>query len=398
MEQTGRQLNDYSKAYTLQNLFPYSEDFDSWDKTLGGAGSAPTVTSNAAAGPTGAIDADRVQFTAGGVNGSDQSILKETLSLTTSLDHTTRWYFKSFDGSPQTLEFLRDDGIGRAFTLGSEWRQIDLTYAPVNASADWGLILRGSVGATADILIARAQLNEGSSAGVYVETNGAAIDIDNQGNNGGVIHSGGALSFNTNDYVAVGNIGSVQTYSLWVELDTTTEPIIELNASDSLSATTGTLALTGQTGTIYVNGVASSTITTAYSLVTVVLDAAVTADDVNIGDVGGSFSDMSVAEALFYSDDKTAAEVLANYNNPQAPIQDGLVVNYDFNELNGLTLFDKSGNGNNASIVGATWESGISVGYQPALGGFNVGTFEFLDSIVGDSTNLNGPHFRCGNP
>ena len=194
-KQTGRQLNDYSKAYTLQNLFPYSEDFDSWDKTLGGAGSAPTVTSNAAAGPTGAIDADRVQFTAGGVNGSDQSILKETLSLTTSLDHTTRWYFKSFDGSPQTLEFLRDDGIGRAFTLGSEWRQIDLTYAPVNASADWGLILRGSVGATADILIARAQLNEGSSAGVYVETNGAAIDIDNQGNNGGVIHSGGALSF-----------------------------------------------------------------------------------------------------------------------------------------------------------------------------------------------------------
>lgn len=196
-------------------------------------------------------------------------------------------------------------------------------------------------------------------------------DFSGAGNNG-QIHSGGALTLDgVNNEINVGDVGSVRSYSLLLELDSTSEDIIELNATDSLSASGGTLSLAGQSGTIYVNGVESSTITTAYAWVTVVLDAAVTADDVNIGKVGVAFGGFDVAGFHVYTDALTASEVLANYNNPQTPIANGLEVNYGFDELAGNTVFDKSGNGNNGTIVGATRVSGVKEGYQPALGGFN---------------------------
>lgn len=200
-------------------------------------------------------------------------------------------------------------------------------------------------------------------------------------NNGGQIYSGGALSFTTNDLTESVDLGSVRSYSVWLSPDTTSEEILKLNASDSLSVVSGTVTLAGQSGTIYVDGVAGSTIPAgSYSHVTVVLDAGVDADAMQFGtDDGVAFGDLDISEAIFYSSELTAANVLANYNNPQEPITDGLVAWYDFNELNGATLFDRSGNGNNAAINGATWVSGVKEGYQPALAGFN--NYQVLDGV-----------------
>jgi hypothetical protein len=48
-------------------------------------------------------------------------------------------------------------------------------------------------------------------------------------------------------------------------------------------------------------------------------------------------------------------ESIYNYNNPQSPITNGLVLWLDFNEGSGTIVHDKSGNNNNGTIYGATW-------------------------------------------
>ena len=234
-----------------------------------------------------------------------------------------------------------------------------------------------------NIYIQDAQLNEGDTATDYVKTEAepysfevgtAQLNDYSNSNNGGVIHSGGALSFDgVNDQTESVDLGNIRTMSMLVNPASASENLIDLDGSVHIATSSGDLNISGSIGsTNYVDGVVSDTVGSgSYKFITIVFDSDVDADAVRIARHGGNYGDIDVADVKFYNRALTATEVLANYNNPQAPIQDGLVVNYDFNELNGLTLFDKSGNGNNASIVGATWESGISVGYQPALGGFN---------------------------
>lgn len=203
----------------------------------------------------------------------------------------------------------------------------------------------------------------------------AQLNDYSNSNNGGVIHSGGALGFDgVNDEVDLGSLGNIRTFSLWVATLFDSEPILDLNGSVHLKTSNGTLNVSGSVpNTIYVNGVPSTTLVTGeFQYVTVVFDQDVPVVLGRLGGFGGNLGVFEASELLFYAQGLSNSEVLSSYNNPQSPLKSGLVAWWDFNELNGLTLFDRSGNGYNASIIGATWISGISVGYQPALAGFNI--------------------------
>jgi len=50
-------------------------------------------------------------------------------------------------------------------------------------------------------------------------------------------------------------------------------------------------------------------------------------------------------------------ELQHNYNNPQSPVTDGLVLWLNFDEGSGTTAYDKSGNGNHGTIYNAVWVS-----------------------------------------
>ena len=183
---------------------------------------------------------------------------------------------------------------------------------------------------------------------------GKQLNDYSNSNNGGVIHSGGALGFDgVNDEVDIGSLGNIRTFSLWVATLFNSEPILDLNGSVHLNTSNGTLNVSGSIPhTIYVNGVPSTTLVTGlFQQVTVVFDQDVPVVLGRLGGFGGNLGVFEASELSFYSQGLSAAEVLQNYNNPQSPLKNGLVAWWDFNELNGTTLFDRSGNGDNASII-----------------------------------------------
>jgi hypothetical protein len=72
---------------------------------------------------------------------------------------------------------------------------------------------------------------------------------------------------------------------------------------------------------------------------------------------GASYFNGFIDEVRFYNRALTAEEIQYNYQHPDTPITDGLVLWLDFNEGSGTTAYDKSGNGNDGTIYGAIWTS-----------------------------------------
>jgi len=63
-----------------------------------------------------------------------------------------------------------------------------------------------------------------------------------------------------------------------------------------------------------------------------------------------------IAQVLLYSRPLSPDEILWNYNNPDNPIRNGLVLwlHWDSIDINAGVWYDKSGNGNHGKIYGAT--------------------------------------------
>jgi hypothetical protein len=107
----------------------------------------------------------------------------------------------------------------------------------------------------------------------WASTTAEALDRSGNGNNGDVTNFGQgsvrpgkvgqALSFDgSDDYIAVGNVSnSVGAISFWMKPNSTTQSVIDLNGTNSISMTSGTLSLAGGSGVIAAN--ASSTKTFA---------------------------------------------------------------------------------------------------------------------------------------
>lgn len=86
------------------------------------------------------------------------------------------------------------------------------------------------------------------------------------------------------DYVTYPTLREVRSVSFFITLDSTTEDIMTLSATHSIEVSGGTITATGFTSpTIRVDGVATSTITTARSHVTVTTATGFTADTIEVG-------------------------------------------------------------------------------------------------------------------
>lgn len=146
------------------------------------------------------------------------------------------------------------------------------------------------------------------------ENNTAVVD------NGGTITSAPIINFSmttdgTDDQVSYPLVKNVKSVSFWITLASTTEDIMQLSSSHSIEVSTGTITVTGFTNpTIYVNGSATSTITTDRSFVTIVTDTAFDADDIVVG-ADDSFGEFTIEQLKVWNDVLTIQEISDYYNN-----------------------------------------------------------------------------------
>ena len=153
-----------------------------------------------------------------------------------------------------------------------------------------------------------------------------------------------------------GLVNNVQSVSFWITLSSTTEDILQLSAAHSIEVAAGTLTATGWTApTIYVNGVATATITTARSFVTVTTANPFDADDIAVGEVA-AYGDLKMEDLKVWANGcvLTLQEALDYTNNATWNWENKLLCNLqfrhsDYDPTNVQTL-DSSGYGNHAQL------------------------------------------------
>jgi len=202
------------------------------------------------------------------------------------------------------------------------------------------------------------------------------------------------------------SIPNVQSLSFWVRPATTTQSILQLSSSVSVSASSGTIVATGfASPTIYVNGKVNSTITAnTWSHIEITSNTAFTADAIKFGVIGSTYFNGKIDEPKLFPYARTKAQVQQDYNAGAANagansgtaasfgdssdkwLSDGLVGYWkmDENSWNGTAgeVKDASGNGNNGvSVNGATTNAG-------KFGG--AGIFDGVSKYVNEPTSING--------
>lgn len=164
-------------------------------------------------------------------------------------------------------------------------------------------------------------------------------------NNDAKLFTGNRLSFDgVNDYVDVGNPNiSLKTLVFWINLDSTTEQVITLTSSQSVLISSGTITLNGtwSGSVIYVNNVATSTISASnYNRVVITTTSAITVDDLEFGRIGSDYGALKMSDVQIWNSTWTATDVSNDYANPNQ-----LVSSVSVSNLKGwFALTEGSGN------------------------------------------------------
>jgi len=202
----------------------------------------------------------------------------------------------------------------------------------------------------------------------------------------------------TNDVVTVTNtVANIQAVSFWVKVmsTSTTQEILDLNATDYFSSVSGTLTVNGfGTDTIYIDAVSGATTLTAnkWHHVTVTTTTAFSASSIRMGQIGANFGNVFLDEVKLYTYALTAAQVKANFaskgisdgvsarfgQQDNAFLNDGLVGYWTMDEASWTnncstdTVLDRSGNDNNGdSCPNATGPTGGAGGKFGNSGDFD---------------------------
>ena len=222
--------------------------------------------------------------------------------------------------------------------------------------------------------------------------------------------SGKCLLFDgTDDVVTVADtVSGVQSVSFWVKVQdtSTTQEILDLNATDTFSSVSGTLTVAGfGTDTIYVDGVAGATTLTAsrWHHVVVTTTTGFSASAIKIGQISTNYGNIFIDKLKLYTYARSAAQVKTDFvvhtsasgssavlgAKNQKFLSDGLVGYWDMEARPFLaTHADKSGNG--ASLTGNSTVSAGKFGFSKDLERDNSEFFRVADttplSVTGDLT------------
>jgi hypothetical protein len=169
-------LTDWSRG---SNLLTYSEDFSQWNDV-----GSVTIDSNVATSPNGGMNASRAN------NLTDVAGDRLTSSVSISdiegLTYTHSMYFKGEGVNVgNTINIFVKRGLGDPFNgsstsivLTNEWQRVDSTFTGLVGQSSVTVGLSNISDTATSCLIWGAQLEESSSAGNYILTDGAAaIDV-----------------------------------------------------------------------------------------------------------------------------------------------------------------------------------------------------------------------------
>lgn len=183
-------------------------------------------------------------------------------------------------------------------------------------------------------------------------TGNSAQETANQGGiSTAVVYNGGKGSFNgASSTVTLRPVGSVKSVRLKiVKLNTTTQSIITLSATHSISVSSGTVAATGfSSPTIYVNGSVSSTITTGTSDVVISTDTKLNANTFTIGKISSSYLNGDIDLVETYNRVLTEPEIRMLYRNEQwyrPPVPDlNIAYGVSWNNTSAVSTATRVGN------------------------------------------------------
>tara|TARA_R110001599_G_scaffold241089_3_gene440669 strand:+ start:290 stop:2062 length:1773 start_codon:yes stop_codon:yes gene_type:complete len=221
-------------------------------------------------------------------------------------------------------------------------------------------ILRG--GADVDALINSASIKEVTQF----------VKDKSPNTNNAKLLTGKALSFDgLNDYIDSGNIGiSLKTLCFWINLGSSNEKVLELSSTQSVEVTSGKVVLNGtwDNSAVYVNNSATTNIiNSVWQRVVITTTTAITVDNFQLGRIDSQRTngEYILSDLQIYDVAWAQADVTFDYNNPNHLAIDNpatsLVVAdlngyYALSEGDGLVAYDSSGEGNNGTITGATYD------------------------------------------
>ncbi len=167
---------------------------------------------------------------------------------------------------------------------------------------------------------------------------------------------GRAILFDgTDDKWACAVNRSINTFEAWVYFTLTTEEVCDFDGgTHKLKATTGTLAATGWgTPTIYVDGAATTTVTTGWHHIAVTSATAFTCTTLQLGTDNTGFGAVRFADVSLWPRALSSAEVLGEYNGTTFRYDDYLVTDLDMSTINPR---DRRGtnNGTGTGLVAST--------------------------------------------
>lgn len=213
---------------------------------------------------------------------------------------------------------------------------------------------------------------------------------------------GQALSFNgASSTVTVGNTGqSIGSVDFWVKPGSTSQYLIDFDGgSHYIRINSGSVTAFGFSPvTIYVDGVAGNTISdTNWHHIAVTTSSSFSASNLILGKVGSNYFTGSLDEVRIYSGELSADQVASlaglgavKANASQAgKMTDGLVGHWTFDgpdvNMNTHVATDRSGNGNDGTISGATpviGKLGQALSFNGSSSYVDAGDIDAMDGLT----------------
>ncbi len=152
----------------------------------------------------------------------------------------------------------------------------------------------------------------------------------------------------TDDYVSVGNVGSVQTVEFWLNDINATDGILELTDNIAyISIASNVITASGFTSpTIYVDGQATTAYpTSGWHHIAIVTQTAVSAASTTIGEANNDYLSGQIDDVKIYKTARSAYQIRRDYDSGPGP-----VAHWKMDENTGQYAYDTSGNANNGTL------------------------------------------------